>query len=88
MESKRKIIKKVLFILCIIFSLIVTIVGIYTLFNIYFVMSSNNGVLYDGFEIPYKNNKPHSPYTLFGVIFFFVGISLLRYFYDKIKEDK
>lgn len=75
--------RKFLFILGIIFSIVIMIISIYVLFKINFVVSSVNGQLYDGFGSPYRNGKPYSPYTIAGIVGFFGGAYLLKICYVK-----
>ena len=78
--------KKYLYILGIIVSLLMIIFAIYFFINIYFIFSSIEGQLYDGFGTPYSNGNPSSPYTLVGLACFFGGTSLFNYCNKKIKE--
>ena len=79
--------KKFLLILGVLCSIVFICIGVYILFKIYFIVSSIDGNLYDGFGVAYSFGKPHSPYTIVGIIAFFCGSSLLSYFYGKLKGE-
>ena len=65
--------------ICMILSIILIIISIYTLIQIDFVCSVKNGKMYDGFGYPYNNDKPNSPFTLVAYIELIGGISLFTY---------
>lgn len=77
--------KKTFFILGIISGIIITIVGLYFLFNVYFVFSQKDNKTYDGFNEEYHHQEPKSHYTLIGVIGFIGGLNLSGYCIRKIK---
>lgn len=80
--------KKVIFILGFVFSLIIILVSIYMLIKINFIFSNSNGQLYDGFGTLYNNEKPNSPFTIIGIVGIIGGWTLAKICYLKIKSNK
>ena len=69
--------KKLLYIFLIFLGILSIIVCLYFFFNIYFVVSSKDGVLYDGFGYPFVNGNPSDPKTIWAYLFFFLGCALI-----------
>jgi len=80
--------KNVLYVFLIILGIIIGLIGLYILFNIYFVFSQVDGQLYDGFGAKYVNNAPSSVYTLIGIIGTYGGATLSVWSYRKLKGIK
>lgn len=80
--------KKTFQILGIISGIIITIVGLYILFNIYFVFSQKDHKIYDGFNEEYHYKEPKSHYSLIGVIGFIGGLNLSGYCIRKLSEGE
>lgn len=80
--------KKILYILGLTAGIIALLYGAYILFNIYFVVSSHNGVTYDGFGDPYVNRSPSSPNTWIGYVCALGGGALSYHCYDNLKDEK
>lgn len=80
------VMKKILYYFGIIISLIIFIASIYVFFNIYFVFSTQNGQMYDGFGTPYSYDKPSSPYTIFGIAGIAISSSLFSFCKNKLNN--
>ena len=71
--------KKILFILLIILGIISIFASAYFFINIYFIISTKNNIIYDGFGYELINGKPRNPKIIFAYFFFFLGCSLINY---------
>lgn len=79
--------KKIIYYVGIICSIVIILISVYTFINIYCIFSVVNGEMYDGFGTMYSYGEPNSPYTLLGFLEFVCGITLFRYCIKKIKYD-
>ena len=78
--------KKVLYISLIILGIISILIALYFFFNIYFVISVENEVMYDGFGYRLVSGTPNNPKTIWGYVFFVLGISIIDYPRKKLIE--
>jgi len=80
--------KKFFLISGLISGIIITLIGLYFLFNIYFVFSQNDNTTYDGYGEEYQYQEPHSDHTLIGVIGFIGGFNLIAYCCEKLNKEE
>ena len=80
--------KKAIYILGIICSIIIIAIAVYIFINVYFIFSIQNGQMFDGFGFPYLNDKPSSPFTLLSIVGLMVGLFLLKLCKKKLKGEQ